>query len=80
MAENLSRKLENKRFVRILPGLQIARGVKNMNYSQFANNTLLLGGKYVTIAVKFKQVLDSFIDASRGVVNHMKCQIMGCNS
>jgi hypothetical protein len=78
--KHLSRKLEHERLVGNLPGLQIARGVKNLNHSQFADDTLLMGGASMTIASHFKVVLDSFLDASRGVVNNRKCQIMGWNT
>jgi hypothetical protein len=40
-----------------------------MNHSQFANDTLLLGGTSVIIAIRFKKNLDTFLDASRGDVN-----------
>jgi hypothetical protein len=53
---------------------------KILNHSQFFNDTLLLGGALVIIVAHFKFVLDSFLDASRGVVNCRKCQIMGWNS
>lgn len=47
-----------------------------MNHSQFANDTLLMGGASIIIATKFKRILDSFLDASRAVKNR-KCQIYG---
>lgn len=80
MVETLSRKLEYERIAGNLLGLQIAHGVKNPNHLQFANDTLLLGGSYVVIASRFKQVMDSFLDTSGGVVNNRKCQIMDWNS
>jgi hypothetical protein len=48
-----------------------------MNHSQFTDDTLLLGGASIIIATRFKRILDSFLDASRGAVNNIKCQIYG---
>jgi hypothetical protein len=53
MAESLSIKLEHERIVKNIQGLQIVHGVKNLNHSQFADDTLLLGGASVIIA-RFK--------------------------
>jgi hypothetical protein len=80
MVEAFRRKLEHERSVGNLPGLQIACGVKNLNHSQFADDTLFMGGASMTIASKFIVVLDSFLDASRGVVNKRKCHIMDWNT
>jgi len=80
MVEAFRRKLEHERSIGNLPGLQIARGVKNLNHSQFAYDTLFMGGASMTIASKFIVVLDYFLDASRGVVNKRKCQIMDWNT
>jgi hypothetical protein len=73
----LSRKLEHERIVGNILGLQITRRAKNLNHSQFAEDTLLLGGASMIIARRFKLVLDFFLDAPRGATNHIKCQIMG---
>jgi hypothetical protein len=43
VAETLSRKLEYERAIGNLPGIQIARGVKNINHSQFVDDTYCLG-------------------------------------
>jgi hypothetical protein len=77
LAEALSRKLEYERESGNLPRLQIASGVKNMNYSQFVEDTLLSGGASIIFATKFKSIMDSFINASGGDVNNRKCQVMG---
>ena len=39
-------------------GLHIARGVKEINHAQFADDTLLLGGVGTSSARKFKKELD----------------------
>jgi len=51
-----------------------------MNHSQFVDDTLLLGGASVVIASIFKQMMESFLDASNGAINNRKCQIMVWNS
>jgi hypothetical protein len=58
----------------------MVRGVKSLNHSQFIDDTLFLGGASQIIALRFKQVLDSFLDASGGEVNHWKCQILMWNA
>jgi hypothetical protein len=50
MADSLSRQLEYERENGNLPGLQMARGVKNLNQYQFVDDTLLLGGASQIIA------------------------------
>jgi hypothetical protein len=75
--ESLSKKLEHERELGNLPRLQISRGVKNMNHSQFVDDTLFLGGASIIIASRFKSILDSFLDASGGAVNNIKSQIYG---
>jgi hypothetical protein len=80
MADSLSRKLEHEHEVGNLSSLQMVRRVKSLNHSQFANDTFLMGGVSHIISPRFKQVLDSFLDASSGAVNHRKCQIMGWNA
>ena len=62
-----------------LRGLKIARGVKNANHSQFANDTILLGGASVIIAKRFKEVISTFLKASDGKVNASKTKIYGWN-
>jgi len=77
VVESLSRKLEHEREIGNLPGLQISRGVNNLNHSQFVDDTLLLGGASTIIASKFKYMLDSFLYAFGGVVNERKNQVFG---
>jgi hypothetical protein len=79
MADSLSIKLEVERRIRNLLGLQIARGTKDINHSQFFDDTLLLGATYTIIARRFKQVLDTFLLAPRGTINCSKRQIFGWN-
>ena len=47
-------------------GLKIARGVKNANHSQFADDTILLGGASVIIAERFKEVISTFLKLLMG--------------
>jgi hypothetical protein len=79
MVESLSRKLEVERIIGNLPSLQIARGTKDINHSQFFDNTLLLGATSTIIARRFKQVLDTFLLASGGKINCSKRKMYGWN-
>jgi hypothetical protein len=58
----------------------MVRGVKPLNHSQFSKDTLFLGEASQIIASHFKTILDSFLGASGGAVNHHKFQIMGWNT
>jgi hypothetical protein len=71
VSEYLSENLEQERELGILSGMQIIR-VKNMNHSQFVDDTIMLGGASIIIASRFKITLDSFLDASRGAVNNRR--------
>jgi hypothetical protein len=57
----------------------IARGVRRINHSQFADDTLLLGGASQIMASRFKLVLDQYGEASRGIINKNKSQIYAWN-
>jgi len=61
-------------------GIKIVRGVKSINHSQFANETFLLAGALVVIDNRFKYVLSSYLDASRGKINKYKSNIYGWNA
>jgi len=61
MAETLSRAPEKQRKERNITGIRIAKGVKTINHSLFADDTLLLGGASTIIARRFKKVLDDFL-------------------
>jgi hypothetical protein len=43
IVETQSKKLDFERISGNITGVQITRGVKNINHSQFADDTLLLG-------------------------------------
>jgi hypothetical protein len=77
LADSLSRKLEEERRKGNLPGLLIARGVKEINHSQFADDTLLLGSTTIRTAKRFQNILSSFLAASGGKLNISKCRIYG---
>jgi hypothetical protein len=79
MVEALSRNLEDERVSGNLHGINLIIGVKGMNHSQFANDTILLGRASIVIVEQFKYVLDHFINASGGKVNNGKSQIYGWN-
>jgi hypothetical protein len=62
-----------------IPGLHIARGFKEINHSQFADDTLLLGAASLIIAKRFQKVLDYFLLSSGGKLKSTKCKIYGWN-
>jgi hypothetical protein len=60
MAETLERQLEKVDASKYIPGIKIAWGTKRINHSQFANDTLLIGGASIVIAKRLKNALDNF--------------------
>jgi hypothetical protein len=72
MVDSLNRKLEIERRMGRIHGLQIARGVKDLNYSRFVDDNLILGASSSIIARRFKIALDHFLKASRGCLNLSK--------
>lgn len=44
----------------------VLQGVKEINHSQFANDTLLMGGASTIIAERLNTMLKQFLNASRG--------------
>eukprot|EP00253_Pinus_taeda_P017813 PITA_17813 len=77
MAESLSKALDFNRRTGMITGIQIEQGAKNINHSQFADDTLLMGGASITIARRFKKILDQFMEYSGGKVNQVKSCIYG---
>eukprot|EP00253_Pinus_taeda_P026540 PITA_26540 len=77
MAESLSKALDSNRRTGMITGIQIEQGAKNINHSQFADDTLLMGGASITIARRFKKILDQFMEYSGGKVNQVKSCIYG---
>jgi hypothetical protein len=63
MVEVLSRNLEVERVSNNLHGINLAIGVKGMNYPKFTYDTHLLGGTSIVILEQLKCVLDHFINA-----------------
>jgi len=45
MAESFSFALDHKRQSGLITGIKFEDGIKNINHSQFADDTLLLGGR-----------------------------------
>ena len=78
-ASVLSFQLENARLDQDLPGIQMARGIKEINHAQFADDTILLGGASNIIGRRFKTELSRYCRASGGQVNLRKSQIYGWN-
>eukprot|EP00253_Pinus_taeda_P033267 PITA_33267 len=79
MVESFSRALDHNRRVGLISGIKFGNGVKNINHSQFADDTLLIGGASTTIARRFKTLLDRFMEYSGGEINFHKSCIYGWN-
>jgi hypothetical protein len=79
MADYLSQKFEEERKLGHLPGIQIAPGVKEINHSQFSDDTLLLGAASPIISKRFKTVLDNFLISLGGKINIKKRRTYGWN-
>eukprot|EP00253_Pinus_taeda_P013466 PITA_13466 len=79
MAETLSVHLENLRLKREIMGISIERGIKEINHSLFADDTLLIGGASSLMARRFKRVLDAFLQVSGGKLNNRKYKIYTWN-
>jgi len=69
MAEAFSRKLEQAHQAKNIPSIKITLRDKRINHSQFADDTLLLGGASTIIARRFKVILDEFMTALGGGEN-----------
>ena len=72
MDDSLSHRLDNVRKPCQLLGLQFTRRIKEIDHSQFIDDTLLLGGASVVIETMFTYVLDSYLNAFGVCVNKQK--------
>ena len=79
MEDSLSQYLEKKRRERSLIGLHISQGVKSINHFLFIDDTLLMEGESCILTIRFKKVLEKFMEASSGLLNNTKCRICGWN-
>lgn len=77
MVESFSSALDHKRRASLITGIKYENRVKNINHSQFADDTLLIGGASITIARQFKALLDKYMSYSGGMINHLKSCIYG---
>lgn len=68
-AASLSFHLEHYRVHEDLLGLRIMCGVKEVNNTQFPDDTLLLSGASPSATRKFKEVLDNYQDVSGSQIN-----------
>ena len=80
MAESFSQALDYNRRVGLITGIKFGNGIKNINHSQFVDDTLLIGGASITIARRFKTLLDKFMGYSGSLVNQLKSCIFGWNA
>jgi exonuclease III len=75
----LSFYLDQKLVDQEILGLNIARGVKNVNHTLFADDTLLLGAATSRSALRFKEVLDDYSEATGSCLNKGKCKVFCWN-
>lgn len=80
MAESFSQALNHNRRVGFISGIKFGNGAKNINHSQFADDTFLIGGASTTIARRFKSLLDRFMEYFGGLINEKKSYIYGWNA
>ena len=76
-ASVLSFQLERALRLRMLSGLNITPGVKNINHAQLADDPLLLGIANTNTTSKFKKELDAYSEASGSEINLRKSRIYG---
>jgi len=79
-ASVLSFLLNKKQSDQEIMGLNIARGVKNINHALFADESLLLGATSLPTAKQFKDVVDAYCEDSGSSLNKGKCHIYYWNS
>ena len=80
MAESFSQELDHNQRVGLITSIKFVNGAKNINHSQFVDDTLLIEGASTTIARQFKKLLDQFMGYSGGLVNQLKSYIYGWNT
>jgi len=80
MVESFSKALDYNRCISLITGIKFGNGVKNINHSQFFDDTLLMGGASNIIVRRFKTLLDKYMSYSRGMVNYLKSYIYGWNT
>lgn len=76
----LSFLLNKKKQDQELMGLNIARGVNNINHALFADDSLLLGAASMSSAKRFKDVVDDYCEDSGSNLNKGKCHIYSWNT
>jgi hypothetical protein len=61
-------------------GLRITTGVKDINHTQFADDTLLLGGASVQTTRSFKPEMDTYNEILGSEISMSKIKIYGWNT
>jgi len=69
MVESFTKALDYNRRMGFITRIKFGNGAKNINHSQFIDDTLLIGGASTTIARMFKTLLDKFMGYSGDLVN-----------
>ena len=78
-ASVLSFQRENARLKQDLLGIRMAKWTKDINHTQFTDDTILLGGASQIIARRFKTELDRYCSASGSEISFRKSHIYGWN-
>eukprot|EP00253_Pinus_taeda_P032328 PITA_32328 len=79
MADSLSRKLTAEKKARTAPGVKLTKGLKPLNHTLFADDTLLLGGASIRIAKVYTGILQKFCSISGALINKRKSAIYRWN-
>ena len=78
-ASLLSFQLDSFQQIHSLSGLRMSSNVKDINHTQFADDTLLQGGTSVISARHFKQELDRYKEVSCSKIKFQKSKIYSWN-
>jgi hypothetical protein len=80
MVKELRKSLEHARRENSIIEIKIDRGNKRLNHSQFVDDTLLIIVASIILTIRFKNILDRFMKASRGLINNAKSHLFTWNT
>ena len=76
MVETLNKQIIVEKEVGYIPGIKISQGINPINHSLFADDSLLLGGASLKIALAFKDILQTYCIISSTLINEKKVMFM----
>ena len=79
LADSLSRKLTIEINVGTILGIQLTKGIEQINHALFADYSLLIGRASLRIAKVFQEILQIFCTISRALVNKRKSVVYRWN-